>query len=61
MNTSDWHDFAPGSGKAGWHFMIVRSGRAGHLAWQRRAAAMLAAPASRKMVMARQPWPFLGT
>jgi hypothetical protein len=33
--------------------MIVRSGRSGRRAWCRMAAAMLAQPASRKMVMAR--------
>jgi len=33
--------------------MIVRSGRVGHRAWYRRAAVMLAAPASRRMVITR--------
>jgi hypothetical protein len=42
-----------GSGKVVQELMIVRSGRLGLLAWQRRAAAILAAPASRTMVIAR--------
>jgi len=40
-------------GNAAWQFMIARSGGSGRRAWWRMAAAMLAWPASRTMVMAR--------